>query len=127
MMKPSAKRRRSRAQILEDKEAALKKDQEIKEKLAAWDDLERALEESEKEREKMKTKYGKYKQLFDDGLVKKTIQGTYEVVQDPNEREHIKQEKITKKRRKTMTPADAEHSNNALDANQNQQDEDIDY
>ena len=60
-MKPSAKRRRSRAQILEDKEAALKKEQEIKDKMAAWDDLERALEESEKEKEKMKAKYSKYK------------------------------------------------------------------
>ena len=61
MMKPSAKRRRSRAEILEDKAAALKKEQEMKEKLAAWDDLERALEESEKEKEKMKTKYSKFK------------------------------------------------------------------
>ena len=62
----------------------------------------------------MKTKYSKFKQVFDEGLVKKTINGQYEIVQDPNEREHIKQDKITKRRRKTMTIANAELSNVAL-------------
>ena len=57
-MKASTKRRRSKAQILHDKEEALRKEIEIKEKLAAWDDLERALEESEREKEKIKAKYG---------------------------------------------------------------------
>ena len=41
MMKASAKRRRSKAQILEDKSAALKKEREISEKLAAWEKMER--------------------------------------------------------------------------------------
>ena len=49
-MKASSTRRRSKAQILEDKQEALKKDTEIKEKLAAWSQLEAALEESERER-----------------------------------------------------------------------------
>ena len=43
-MKASSKRRRSKAQVMEDKQAALRKEQEIQEKLAAWADLERALE-----------------------------------------------------------------------------------
>ena len=47
-MKATAKRRRSKAQILEEKEAALKKELEMKEKLAAWSQMEAALEESER-------------------------------------------------------------------------------
>jgi len=56
----------------------------------------------------MRAKYGKMKQVFDDGLVKKNMQGDYEIVQDPNEREHIKEENTKRKRRKTMTAVDAE-------------------
>ena len=95
--------------------------------MAAWDDIERALEESEREKEKMRSKYSKFKQIFDDGLVKQNIHGNYEIVQDPNEREHIKQEKITKRRRKTMTAADAELAGVTLDNLQGQPDEDIEY
>ena len=84
-MKASSKRRRSKAQILEDKALALKKEAELQEKLEAWDRLEAALEESEKKQEKMRVKYDKFKQVFHDGLVKKNDQGQYEVVQDPNE------------------------------------------
>ena len=43
-MKASAVRRRSKAQILEDKEKALAREQEIKDKLAAWDQLTAALQ-----------------------------------------------------------------------------------
>jgi hypothetical protein len=113
-MKASTKRRRSKAQILHDKQAALQKEQEIKEKLAAWDDLEKALEESEKEKEKMKNKYGRFKEIFENGLVKQNDHGIYEVVNDPAEREYIKQEKSKKKMRKTMTAAEAEMNSNIL-------------
>ena len=41
MMKSSAKRRRSKAQILEDKATAMKKEAEIQEKLAAWAQMEK--------------------------------------------------------------------------------------
>ena len=42
-MKMSAKRRRSKVQILAEKEMALKKDAEIKEKMEAWSQMEAAL------------------------------------------------------------------------------------
>ena len=41
MMKSSAKRRRSKAQIFEDKATAMKKEAEIQEKLAAWAQMEK--------------------------------------------------------------------------------------
>ena len=86
LMKASAKRRRSKAQILEDKALAMKKEAELHEKLEAWNRFEAALEESEKRQEKTKAKYDKFKQVFDDGLVKKNAQALYETVIDPNER-----------------------------------------
>jgi hypothetical protein len=42
-MKASAKRRRSKAQILEEKEAALRKEADIQQKLAMWSQMEAAL------------------------------------------------------------------------------------
>ena len=40
MMKSEAKRRRSKAQIIEDKENAQKKEAEIQQKLAGWAQME---------------------------------------------------------------------------------------
>ena len=47
-MKASAKRRRSKAQILEDKANALKREAEIEEKMAQWEQMERELAEFKK-------------------------------------------------------------------------------
>ena len=47
-MKASAKRRRSKAQILEDKTNALKREAEIEEKMAQWEQMERELTEFKK-------------------------------------------------------------------------------
>ena len=47
-MKASAKRRRSKAQILEDKANALKREAEIEEKMAQWEQMERELTEFKK-------------------------------------------------------------------------------
>ena len=66
------------------------------------------MEDSEQEKAKMRTKYGKFKQVFDDGLVKKNAQGMYEVVHDAEEAAQIKEAATKKKRRKTMTAADAD-------------------
>ena len=52
-MKASAKRRRSRAQVLEDKTAALKKEKELKEKLSQWAQMEQALQQSEIEKQQL--------------------------------------------------------------------------
>ena len=70
MMKAAAKRRRSKAQILEDKENALKKETEIKEKLAAWSMMEQALEKSEREKEMLAEKTAHVQHMFDNGILK---------------------------------------------------------
>lgn len=76
-MKSSAKRRRSKAEILAEKEAALKKELEIKEKLAAWSQLEAALEESERKRQKQDVFIAETQKMFDDGVLKQTPDGKY--------------------------------------------------
>ena len=45
MMKASAKRRRSRAQVLEDKAAAMNKDQELQEKMEQLTQLHEAMKQ----------------------------------------------------------------------------------
>ena len=69
MMKASAKRRRSKAQILEDKEAALKKDTEIKQKLAAWEQMERDNAEMRESLEKAQVLHNQVQGMFDEGLL----------------------------------------------------------
>jgi len=46
-MKPSAKRRRSKAQIKEERKQEEQRKEEIQSKLLAWNDLERELEASD--------------------------------------------------------------------------------
>ena len=74
-MKASATRRRSKAQILEDKAAALAKEKDIAEKLDAWDFLERQLVESEEKEKQMRAKVKKIEHLYDNGLLKKDSSG----------------------------------------------------
>jgi hypothetical protein len=49
-MKATASRRRTKAQIEEEKLDAAKKERDIQAKLAHWDEMEQALEESETQR-----------------------------------------------------------------------------
>ena len=49
LMKASAKRRRSKAQILEDKANALQKQAEIEKKMEQWDQMQAELAEYKKE------------------------------------------------------------------------------
>jgi len=77
LMKASAVRRRSKAQILEDKEKALAREQEIKDKLAAWDHLTAALQESEMKRQKLEQDHIHVQNMFDEGLIKVGDDGSY--------------------------------------------------
>ena len=75
----------------------------------------------------MKAKYDQFKQVFDDGLVKKNNQGLYEAVEDPAERALIKEEVTKKKRRKTMTAAEADLTSVQLSQIQEEDDPDHQY
>ena len=114
-MKASTKRRRSKAQIMEEKEAALRKDTEIKEKLAAWNQLEAALEKSEREKEELIRKTNDVQRMFDEGILKCGPDGNYQAVVDPAESEQIRSEVSMSKRKAAMTAVEAEQINANLE------------
>ena len=82
----------------------MRKEQEIQEKLAAWDQMEAALEESERKRQVLKRQSESMQQIYEDGLIKKNEAGTYEVVGDPTEREELLELRSKKKRRGNIDP-----------------------
>ena len=53
--------------------------------------------------------------MFDDGLLKLNAQGQYEAVRDEAESEYIRSEVSKTKRKKTMTPEEADLYNVTLD------------
>ena len=103
-MKASAKRRRTKAEIEEEKLDTMKKEQEIREKLAAWEQMEAALEESERKNDKLRRQSESMKQIYEDGLIKKDDSGSYVVVDDPTEQEQIKARRSKPKRRGNVEP-----------------------
>ena len=120
-MKASATRRRSKAQILEDKASALAKEKDIAEKLDAWDFMMKQLDDNEEKQDKMRAKWKKIEHLFDNGYVRKDQQGQYEVVKDEAEAAHLREERAKRKRRKTM--AEAELNATLVDTVQEQEEE----
>ena len=108
-MKASSVRRRSKAQILQDKQAALQKEQEIKEKLAAWDELEAELEDANARKKDLEAKLDSFKDVYYAGQIKKGEDGQYKVLQDPGEVAKLEAKRSKNKPKKAMSPLDAEH------------------
>ena len=71
MMKASAKRRRSKAQIIQDKIDAERKEAELQEKLAQWDQMEKALNEAKEQNAILQEQTQDVQQMFENGLLKK--------------------------------------------------------
>ena len=104
LIQASASRRRSKAQIEEEKLESVRKEQEIKEKLAAWDQMEAALEESERKQQHLREQSEAAQQIYDDGLIKKSAAGGYEVVDDPEEQQDLLAKRSKTKRRGNIEP-----------------------
>ena len=104
LIQASASRRRSKAQIEEEKLQSKLKEQEIQEKLAAWDQMEMALEESERKRQRLVEQSESMQQIYDDGLIKKSEAGGYEVVGDPEEQQDLQAKRSKPKRRANIEP-----------------------
>jgi hypothetical protein len=75
---------------------AARKEQDIQDKLAAYDLMEAALQKSEQKRQVLKEQSESMQQIYDDGLIKKNEAGGYEVVGD-----HDEQQQLLAKRSKT--------------------------
>ena len=70
-MKASAKRRRSKAQIIQDKIDAERKKAELQEKLVQWDQMEKALNEAKEQNAILQEQTQDVQQMFENGLLKK--------------------------------------------------------
>ena len=99
LMKESANRRRSKVEIEEEKKESARKEQEIREKLAAWTDMERMLEESEKEKDLYKRQADVTQNLYNEGMIKKNDDGSYGIVGSPEEQAEKKARRSKPKRR----------------------------
>ena len=89
LFKDSAKRRRSKAQILEDKAAEVHKRQrleqletEMQQRMIAWQDMEAALESSETQRLAAEQNMQSFRSIYDAGYVKKDNGGQYQIVEN---------------------------------------------
>jgi hypothetical protein len=69
-MKSTAKRRRSKAQIKQERKDEEKRKEEIQAKLLAWDDLEAELEKKIQENKELAEVNQHVGQMFDNGVLK---------------------------------------------------------
>ena len=98
-MKASAKRRRSKAQVLEDKAAAMDKENAIQEKLNRINELEQRMQQMQAENQLLQQKTQHVQAMFDEGVIKPDGQGGYAPVLDQAEQNQIKQQVSLSKRR----------------------------
>ena len=89
LMKPSAQRRRSKAQIKEDKLREQQQKEEIQNKLLAWSDLEAELEKQIAANKQLREVNEVVGQMVEDGIIKQTGEMQFEAVVDASEREQI--------------------------------------
>ena len=114
-MKASAKRQRSKAQILEDKEVALRKEAELQEKLAQWDKMESELNEFKKQNKLLEEQTKDVQRMFEEGILKQNDEGQYQAVLDPAESEYIRSEVSRTKRKNCMSALEAEEIQKSLE------------
>ena len=108
MMKASAQRRRSRAQVLEDKLKAQKRDEEMQTKVAEMAQMQQAIQQLQQEREQLIVQTQHIQGMFDNGVLKHDENGGYQPVMDPAEREHLKQQNTLSKQRAMQEAAQSQ-------------------
>ena len=89
-MKPSAKRRRSKAQIKEEKKQEEKRKNETQAKMLSWNDLETELDKYVEKNKMLENVHLQVSQMYEDGQIKQRVDGSFEAVVDPVEREQIR-------------------------------------
>ena len=129
-MKASSKRRRSKAQIEEEKLTAQQREMEVEQRLAQMDAMQQQMQamqqqlaEAEDMRQKAFAQRNEVQGMFEEGLLKRTPDGQYQVVDDSSERESIKQEVIASKRKHAMTAEEASEFSKQLDQLNDEDDE----
>ena len=88
-MKSSAQRRRSKAQIKDDKAREEQRKVEIQAKLLAYNQMERQLDAANAQNKELEQVNSMVHQMFEEGVIKQNDGGSFEAVVDPNERSFI--------------------------------------
>ena len=97
-MKASAKRRRSKAQILEEKMREQNKEAEYRQRMAQMEQMQHQWNEMVSNLNHANQIQAEVEELFDNGLIKKAASGKYVVVENARERENIRQQSEAKKK-----------------------------
>ncbi len=87
LMKVSAKRRRSKVQIQEEKEAVLKKELEVQQKMAAWSSMEQEVARLRQQVNGDGNMRSQVQVMLDDGLIKQVADNKWELITDQQEAE----------------------------------------
>ena len=90
LMKESAKRRKSKAQIKDERKEEQRKQQEIKEKLAEYDLMKAKMGEAHKVWNEKESYKQLYTHLMEEGVIKQDQTGNIVPIDDPSERESIR-------------------------------------
>ena len=96
-MKESAKRRRSKQQIREDKEEEKKQKEDIQAKLLAWNDLEAQLQSAQARLAWAQSVEDGINNMMDNGVIEEREDGSIGTVNDPARQEHIKSKRQIRK------------------------------
>ena len=94
MLKQNTTRRRSKAQIKEDKKKDEQHKMEIQAKLLAWDDMEKQLQQAQSKIQWASGIESGFEALLAKGIMEQQANGSYSVIGDPK-----KQTEIAQKRR----------------------------
>ena len=89
LMKQSAKRRRTKLEVLEDKARQDQKEKELNEKLEQLEELKQKMQEMQQQVHLAQKVELQFQKLASEGKMKLVGQGEVEVVDDPKEREFL--------------------------------------
>ena len=89
LMKVSSKRRRTRAQIEEEKREDERKEAEIQAKLVRLDEIQPQLEMFEQNNERLQQFQEQLERLFDLGFMKQGENGSYQAVENWEEQQAV--------------------------------------
>ena len=115
LLKASAKRRRSKAQIEEEKQSASKQKADVEARLAQMDHMQMEMNSLKQKLVTAEHMYSQVSGMFEDGVLKQGTGGHYEAVLDPNERESIRSTNAQATKAKMLSRGDAEILNQGLD------------
>ena len=116
-MKTSSKRRRTKQEIKDQKAEVLRKQKEIDERLASFDAMQFQMNQMQEQLSGQQDAVNDISMMFDQGLLKRGADGSYQVVEDQEEREFIQQS--NRKERESQHQRELEEAANQSERTEN--------